>query len=355
MLSGYDLLAGALTLPPAIAWGLDLRRRRGTWRTVGVAGAGVAVLVSAFTSSFVFAPMRVLCEVIFVSIPLALALAAVRARRPGARASSHGRIPWWAFAIASVALLAVGIDAFFIEPHALQVDRHEIGSKRVDRRLRIVIVADLQFDEWGDYEREAVARAAAEGPDLVVMPGDYLQLYGAGRDAVFEIARKGLEESALRPPLGTYAVEGNIEVAGWEQMFPKRMTTLVGDDVERDGVRVTGLTLGESFDRGLTIPRESDAFHIVVGHAPDFSLGKVDADLLVAGHTHGGQVQLPFIGPLVTFSAVARDVAAGGVFAREGGGHLVVSRGIGMERGDAPRLRFLCKPQIVVIEVVPER
>jgi len=170
---------------------------------------------------------------------------------------------------------------------------------------------------------------------------------------VLDAAREGLEASALRPPLGSYAVEGNIEVEGWEAMFPARMTALTGNDVDRGAFRVTGLTLGESFQRDLVIPREGESFHVVVGHAPDFSLGNIDADLLVAGHTHGGQVQLPFIGPLVTFSAVPREQAAGGVFARSGGGHLVVSRGIGMERGDAPRLRFLCRPQIVVIDVMP--
>ena len=65
-----------------------------------------------------------------------------------------------------------------------------------------------------------------------------------------------------------------------------------------------------------------------------------------------GLVQLPLIGPLVTFSAVSRTVAAGGVFERPGG-HLVVSRGVGLERGDAPRLRFLCAPEVVVVDVLP--
>jgi hypothetical protein len=90
----------------------------------------------------------------------------------------------------------------------------------------------------------------------------------------------------------------------------------------------------------------------VLGHMPDFSLGSVDADLLIAGHTHGGQVQLPLVGPLLTLSQVPRSWASG-LTEIEPGKMLVVSRGIGMERGLAPRLRFLCRPQLVILELVP--
>jgi hypothetical protein len=96
----------------------------------------------------------------------------------------------------------------------------------------------------------------------------------------------------------------------------------------------------------------SERFHIVLGHSPNFALGRVDADLLVAGHTHGGQVRLPWIGPLMTLSAVPRAWAAG-TTRLDSGRTLVVSRGVGMERGDAPRLRFLCRPEIVIVEIVP--
>ena len=116
---------------------------------------------------------------------------------------------------------------------------------------------------------------------------------------------------------------------------------------------VTALSLTDSFDTKLRVPR-TDAFQIVLGHAPNFALGDVDADLLIAGHTHGGQVRLPWIGPLVTLSAVPRAWAAGAT-QLSGGRTLVVSRGVGMERVTAPRLRFLCRPQLVVIDVVPTK
>jgi uncharacterized protein len=91
-----------------------------------------------------------------------------------------------------------------------------------------------------------------------------------------------------------------------------------------------------------------------LGHVPNFALGTIEADLLVAGHTHGGQVRLPWIGPISTHSRIPNAWAAG-VTDLPGGGKLAVSRGIGMERHFAPPIRFLCRPELMVIEVTPRK
>ena len=115
---------------------------------------------------------------------------------------------------------------------------------------------------------------------------------------------------------------------------------------------ITGLSVPDSFNRQMKIPPAAERFHVVVGHAPDYALGEIEADLMVAGHTHGGQVQLPGFGPLLTLSQVPRAWASGATqLARDR--LLYVSRGVGMERGTAPRLRFLCRPQLVIFDIVP--
>ena len=114
---------------------------------------------------------------------------------------------------------------------------------------------------------------------------------------------------------------------------------------------LTALGMWDAFDAHKAVAAQ-DKFHIVLGHSPNFSLGDVDADLLIAGHTHGGQVQLPLLGPLLTLTVAPRTWASG-VTPIAPGKMLVVSRGIGMERANAPRLRFLCRPEVVVIDIVP--
>jgi predicted MPP superfamily phosphohydrolase len=80
----------------------------------------------------------------------------------------------------------------------------------------------------------------------------------------------------------------------------------------------------------------------------------VDVALVLAGHTHGGQVVIPLFGPPVTASRLPRAYAGGLHDFR--GIPLHVSRGVGMERGFAPPVRFLCPPEICVLELrLPRR
>jgi predicted MPP superfamily phosphohydrolase len=99
------------------------------------------------------------------------------------------------------------------------------------------------------------------------------------------------------------------------------------------------------FARGPSAPHR-----IVISHAPDF----VDSlpspvELVLAGHTHGGQVVLPFFGPLRTGTRLPRRYA--GDLHDFAGTPLHVSRGVGMERDFAPQVRFFCPPEICVLDV----
>ena len=256
--------------------------------------------------------------------------------------------------VTAFGLVAIALDAFVIEPEALELRRVTLASDKVTRRVRIAVLADLQAERIGDYERTAIRRVLAERPDLILMPGDYVQGEGTSHVDLGLRLNVLLRAEGWGAPRGVYAVRGNCEDGAWVRMFAdlpvvtfERTRTLVEGELA-----ITGLTLEDSFSTGVVVPRQS-GFHIVVGHGPDFALSQgVEGDLLVAGHTHGGQVRLPLVGPLVTLSNVPRAWAAG-VTRLPGERTLVVSRGVGMERGHAPRLRFLCRPEIVIVDVVP--
>jgi hypothetical protein len=230
-----------------------------------------------------------------------------------------------------------------------------IETDEIDRSVRIVVLSDVQTERVTDYERQVVERARALRPDLVLFPGDYVQRSGRGYVAAARELGRLLD--TLHAPLGAFAVEGNVEHTTWvDDVFGGTSVRALArtTTVPLGPISLTALSFEDSFDANLVL-RAAPGFHVVFGHAPDFSLGDVDADLLVAGHTHGGQVQLPFFGPPVTYSQVPRHIAAGGLFAHAHGGRLVVSRGIGMERRNAPPLRFRCRPELVVVDLVPKR
>jgi predicted MPP superfamily phosphohydrolase len=303
--------------------------------------------VVAATGEGEFGKMRLICCGLFIHGPIVavgLFLILVRTRRKEALA-------WLAIA---ALIAAVGVDAFYVEPHWLQVTHLTLRSPKITRPMRVALIADVQTDSVGQYERDLFARVMQEKPDLILFAGDYIQVDDSQWTTQRELFRKLLIDQPLDAPLGIYAVKGNTDPPFWEELFlGSNVTTFPMTTTYPAGeVQVTGLS---EFDAKspTTVVTATEAFQIVVGHYPDYALGDIQADLMLAGHTHGGQVQLPLIGPLITLSKVPRQWASG-VTHRDGGRTLVVSRGAGMERGEAPRLRFLCRPELVVIDLAPE-
>ncbi|MAF66902.1 MAG: hypothetical protein CMJ84_14760 [Planctomycetes bacterium] len=324
----------------------------GTTCVVGLAMTAAAACLFAALGAFLgglglFGALGLLAWGVFVHLPLQLTAAAfcLRAQRPRSASASF---------LLGLGVIAVGADAFLLEPGRLQVTRHEIMSRSATAPLRIAVLADIQTDEVGEHERRAVAMAVAEQPDLILLPGDYIQLTDPQRAAVERRKlREVFIEEGLTAPLGVFAVGGNTDDPRWTEIFDGLDAQVATEqrDFQTGGVTITCLPYERSCAPDVLV-KPTDGFHVVLGHSPDFALGAVDADLLIAGHCHGGQVRLPGIGPLFILARIPREWASGASVVRA---HttLVVSRGIGLERGRAPRLRFLCPPEVVIIDVVP--
>ena len=235
-----------------------------------------------------------------------------------------------------VVTLLVAVDSFLIEPHWLMVTELEIT------------------DSPGEYEKRVLEIVTESNPDLILLAGDYLQ----ERDPVeyqrdSEKFNQILHDADLSATLGIYAVRGNVDWNSWSDLFQdlEVRTFVETETVDLGPIILTGVGWLDSADPALWIGG-GEKFHIVLGHSPNYSLGEIEGDLLLAGHTHGGQVKLPGIGPLLTISVVPRSWASG-LTEIEPGKYLLVSRGIGLERGYAPRMRFLCRPELIILTLKP--
>ena len=265
-------------------------------------------------------------------------------------------------------LVLVGVYGSFVEPKRLVTEETtvEVPAERAGSApVRIGVLSDLQFEHLGSHERRAVDRLMELEPDVILVPGDIHQ----GSPKMF---REELPEirrllGRLEAPGGVFLVHGDAEgPAEAAEVIRGTRVRLLVNEAATVRVRDRQLRIGGTEKKwwrprveAMLRPFEAapgDDIRLVLSHRPDAALvlhrdsdRRHRVDLTVAGHTHGGQIQLPLLGPVATASVVSRDVAAGGLHSLEGGRRVYVSRGVGAERGQAPLVRLAAPPEISLL------
>jgi predicted MPP superfamily phosphohydrolase len=367
----FHLTVGAVAVWLGRRWVARMKKIRPAWLWVlwlaadatllNFAALFAAVCASPFVYASLFTPVRFVSQALFLEAPLLAGWIAVVHWRTGQR--RRALLP----AVVVVILLGVYAEAYHREPHDLQIRRYflRIGHGDGSHHLRLVQLSDIQTNHIGDYERRVMAEAAALRPDLVLFTGDYVQMrLEPDPTPTREAFRALLQSSDLHPRFGAYAVDGDVERnTDWCALFegtPVRCLENSSVAILLEGgvnLVLTGLNNRTSRAQSpadldqILRARPEGGLHLVMGHSPDFvrALLPGQADLALAGHTHGGQIVLPGIGPLATLSRLPRRYAGG--LHRYHGTPLHVSRGIGMERRTAPQVRFFCPPELCLLDL----
>lgn len=345
---------------------------------LAVAGLGLSNIFYLISGLRSFAMLRSVGHFLFWHLPFCLFVVAFLHRR--------SRVEAAVFLGSAGFLLATYFFAYHIEPYRLDVTRYEFEHPSLaglERPILIAQVADIQTDRTGSYERKVLETLAELSPDLIIYCGDFVQISDPEREKTVATDLHALiQELVPEPPFGSYAVLGDVDSPEvWTPLFQSGNIRLMTDETVELGlpgvkVDLVGLGVGTShsgrpenlkkaFSGSRSASRSGsnpgpnpgsypERLKIVFGHGPDYVARLDDSHapfLALAGHTHGGQVRLPFVGPLITFSDLPRHLAD--AYEPFAGGFLSVSRGIGMERLEAPRLRFLCRPELRLITLKP--
>jgi len=252
----------------------------------------------------------------------------------------------------------------FIEPNRLVIHEQSIQIDNWPKELgglRIALIADLHTGGWFIDEnklRLIVDRTNQLNPDLVVLLGDYVAPNSwHSRRVEPEITAGVLKD--LRAPLGVYAVLGNHDWwyngAKVRRAFEQNGIPVLEDEVIEIRWRDKSFWLAGLADL-WTRPQQIDetiakappgSTMIALTHNPDiFPRLPPNVPLLLAAHTHGGQVSIPLIGTPIVPSRFGSKYTAGHVF--ENGHHMFVTTGIGTS---ILPVRFRVPPEIVVLTV----
>ncbi|NWG14474.1 MAG: metallophosphoesterase [Acidobacteria bacterium] len=296
------------------------------------------------------------CAVVFLTYYLSVrwCLERICGRKPRGRFDRAFQSGWAGAGLLSAAVFGAACMGygFWVEPKRLTVTQYTIETSKIPegQSVRIVHLSDLHVRERGPRERNLPELVRSLNPDLILHTGDFFAR-GVGLEPIVGDILKAWD-------VPQYACAGNLDHLGdfHDVMGRTGVNVLTADRAQLTirGVRLSipGFPpMGEAHMRERLVDLPRDTFNVVLYHLPQGfpETWGTPADLMLAGHTHGGQVRLPFYGALITFDRFGKRWE-GGCY-NERNVQLIVSRGIGCEPG-MPEVRFLCPPEVVVVDVV---
>ncbi|MBN1900227.1 metallophosphoesterase [Candidatus Sumerlaeota bacterium] len=235
----------------------------------------------------------------------------------------------------------------------LEVNVYEIKSPGLPPSFdgfRLAHITDLHLNHYLDprFYDFCIQEINNLKPDLTVVTGDIISRKKFGPNAAFILSR-------IDSPFGVFALRGNHDF--WEdgkklrrEIMKKGIRVLDNKSIEirkgRDRIRLAGIEHPwkklKTWDQDI-FPQDG-MYSVCITHTPDNFLRaeRAGAALTLCGHTHGGQIRLPFFGPVVCPSRYSRRFDQG--FFQQGGALLYVNRGV----GSTVPFRFRCSPEIAL-------
>ncbi|OQP07824.1 metallophosphoesterase [Geobacillus sp. 46C-IIa] len=264
------------------------------------------------------------------------------------------------FAAVLATSLAYGY-ARWVEPSHLTVTHHTLSHPLIPKAfhgVKLLQFSDLHLGHYDSLKRfyHVIDRINALEPDLVVFTGDLL--HEANRYPHAETVAEALAN--IRAPLGKFSVYGNHDHGGYGTDIYRRLMERAGFRVlvnehalvhrGQEAIAVAGgddMMLGRPDWAKMTAGIPPATYTIALVHEPDSAIEtcRYPIHVQLSGHSHGGQIQLPFIGPLITPPLSERYYEG---FYHVGGLVLYVNRGLGTTR--VP-LRFFAPPELTVFSL----
>ena len=280
-------------------------------------------------------------------------------------------VGWQLIFVLFMIVQAIGTAALIwgaiIEPGRLSLSELNI---KIDRDaessdpIRILHISDLHIELLSRREEQLIHLIDEAQADLILLTGDYINL-SYNKDAG-AYRRVGKFLARLQAPYGVYASLGTLAVdlrSFIVPMFKSSHVNLLCDSYQSVTVGKKGQLALIGIDCTHDIGDDAAVLQRVVNnipstlpkimlyHSPELMPQAIDLgiELYLCGHTHGGQVRLPLIGPIMTGSQLGRRYVMG--FYEEKDTKLYVSRGVGFEGLSAPRVRFLAPPEVTLVRI----
>lgn len=279
----------------------------------------------------------------------------------------------------TVIIILVLIGCIFIElyrsKYLLQVSVSEISSEKISDEIRIVQLSDNHNSVFGENNKKLIELVKEQNPDLVLITGDIVNSDEANTDIATNLI------TALCDIAPVYVSVGNHEVEYQDnyktdllQLYEKSGAIVLDKQYEDITIRKQQIRVGGIY--GYCLPakyletneadpeeckfladfQNTERYTIIMCHMPvcwllNDGLNEWDVDCIFAGHAHGGQIRIPYIGGLwAPDQGWFPGKESGLYYSEDNSKVLVLSRGLGSNE-KIPRFNNI--PEIVVVDLLP--
>lgn len=255
-----------------------------------------------------------------------------------------------------------------------QVTEYEVESDKIQKEIRLAVISDLHDRSFGEDNEVLTGEIDKQNPDALFILGDMINEYSASADTIINIVKYYSDKIPVYYALGNHEIGfikthpefiSEIENAG-AVVFDKEFTDV---EIAGQAFRIGGMydyafanddyssTKKENMNPEtysfLTDFQNTDKFTLMAAHRPDsFIFGWAsktwNVDLVLSGHTHGGQIILPFAGgvwcgdqgyfPKYDYGLFEKDLV-----------NICITRGLGTQKNAPPR--FMNPPEIVLVKL----
>lgn len=204
--------------------------------------------------------------------------------------------------------------SFYVEPNNLKIKEYKIEDKNIPTSLdglKIVHFSDVHYGSTVNikYLKKIIKLINKQKPHIVVFTGDFLDERYDLNNKEIENIKKELKK--LQPILGNYLVSGNHDIKNekdFQKIFTESFTLLENEEkliYYNDIIPISIVGLTDSSETKIDykiFEKENSYYRIVLAHEPDEyeKIKEYNFNILLSGHSHNGQVRIPFIGKIYT-------------------------------------------------------
>lgn len=213
----------------------------------------------------------------------------------------------------------------YISYNSLEVNNYSITNSKINDSINVAIISDLHDNQLGENNKELIDKINSQSPDIILVIGDMVNSDSKNSKIVINLMKELCKDNKVFFSLGNsdidYIEAGTSDLIKELEDVGVTVLDKAYEDIEINGntIRIGGMyayafglndfnsvdkdTMEEGVYDFLCDFQDTDNYKIMMAHRPDsFIFGNAsevwDIDLVVSGHTHGGQVVLPFLGGL---------------------------------------------------------